>query len=356
MNLLEYQGKALFKKYNIPIPRSKLITPRTQRCPLPAPVALKSQVPVGDRGRKGGIKLIANRKDFSKEAKKVWETSIEGHTPQYLLVEQAIESKAERYCSISYDTQTQSPVLAISAHGGSGTSEASLTPVNIFVGLPDFLIRQALVDANIPLNFSLISLIQSMWELFVHEKALLVEINPLFELVNGTFVAGDAKIVIDDHHVAPESRPYVNLGGDIAVLASGGGASMINLDALIKAGGRPANYVEYSGNPKSSVVRTLTREVLSQPNLKGCWVVGGTANFTDIYQTLLGFAEGLRSIKPKPTYPIVIRRDGPRQPEAFEMLEQVREKEGYNLHLYGPDTPMSKSAQIMVRLAYNKER
>lgn len=99
------------------------------------------------------------------------------------------------------------------------------------------------------------------------------------------------------------------------------------------------------------MVKKLTQEVLSQKHLKGCWVVGGTANFTDIYETMMGFVEGLRNVKPKPTYPIVIRRDGPRQKEAFEMLRHVQQ-EGYNLHLFGPGTSMSDSAKEIVRLAY----
>lgn len=119
-------------------------------------------------------------------------------------------------------------------------------------------------------------------------------------------------------------------------------------------GGNPANYVEYSGNPPASVVEELTIKVLSRPGLKGCWVVGGTANFTDIYETMLGFVQGLRKIQPKPSYPIVIRRDGPRQKEAFAMLKEVAEKEGYDFHLFGPETPMSESARIMVQFAYAK--
>ncbi|MEX0649594.1 MAG: ATP citrate lyase citrate-binding domain-containing protein [Candidatus Andersenbacteria bacterium] len=355
MNLLEHEGKALFVKYSIPIPKRKLITPRTKSCPIAVPAIIKSQVPVGDRGRKGGIKLVQKKADFASAAQKIWNTPIDGHTPQVLLVEQAVTAKAERYMSLSYDTSTRSPVLAINAKGGSGTAKAQLTTLNIFVGLPDFLARQALIAADLAPNPTLITILQNMWRLFISEKALLVEINPLFELQDGSFVAGDAKIVLDDHVVTPEARPYVELGGDIAVLASGGGASMINLDALMKVGGKPANYVEYSGNPKSGVVRALTKQVLSQPNLKGCWVVGGTANFTDIYETLLGFVEGLRSVKPKPLYPIVIRRDGPRQKEAFAMLEEVAKKEGFDFHLFGPDTPMSESAATIVKLAYHKK-
>ena len=129
---------------------------------------------------------------------------------------------------------------------------------------------------------------------------------------------------------------------------------MVNIDALLHCGGKPANYTEYSGNPPASVVRDLTLRVLSQKNLKGCWVVGGTANFTDIFETLSGFIEGLRALTEKPRYPIVIRRDGPRREEAFTMLKDIAKKEGYDFHLFGRETSMAESARIMVKFAYKK--
>ncbi|MBI2003025.1 MAG: hypothetical protein HYS76_00360, partial [Candidatus Wildermuthbacteria bacterium] len=178
------------------------------------------------------------------------------------------------------------------------------------------------------------------------------EINPVFQLEDGRCLAGDAKVILDDALARPGYRPFVDLQGDIAVLASGGGASLVNIDALMHFGGRPANYVEYSGNPPASVVDELTMRVLSKPGLKGCWVVGGTANFTDIYETMLGFVQGLRKVRPKPSFPIVIRRDGPRQQEAFLMLKEVGEKEGYDFHVFGPETSMSESARIVVELSY----
>jgi len=69
---------------------------------------------------------------------------------------------------------------------------------------------------------------------------------------------------------------------------------------------------------------------------------------------MLGFVQGLKEINPKPNYPIVIRRDGPRQKEAFEMLKKEGEEHGFDFHLYGPETPMSKSAVTIVNLSYKK--
>lgn len=146
------------------------------------------------------------------------------------------------------------------------------------------------------------------------------------------------------------------MDGDIAILASGGGASLLNIDYLLSVGGKPANYTEYSGNPPANIVAELTKRVLDKNDLKGCWVVGGTANFTDIYETLRGFVEGLRQIKPKPTYPIVIRRDGPRQKEAVDMIKEVAEKEGFDIHIFGAETSMAKTAKIITKLSYGDSR
>lgn len=352
MNLLEFEGKQLFQNYGIPIPKGRLISKTVKKAPF-TPAVLKSQVLAGDRGRKGGIKVIQKSSEFATASKAIWNTEINSLVPEKILIEELIDGAIERYVSISYDSALRVPVLAVNAKGGSGTAKAAITPIDPIEGLQPYLVRAALVDAKLPISSPTVKVILAMWKLFQKEHATLVEINPLFELKDKTVVAGDAKIILDDNAVRPDFRPYVDMGGDIAVLASGGGASMINLDALMQAGGRPANYVEYSGNPKSDVVKKLTQKVLARKGLKGLWVVGGTANFTDIYETLLGFAEGLKDIKPKPTYPIVIRRDGPRQKEAFVMLEKFAKENGFDMHLYGPETPMSESAKKVVQLAYS---
>ena len=283
---------------------------------------------------------------------------INGEEVRRVLVEERVAAIAEYYVSVSYDSATRGPVLSLARRGGTEIRGVRVFPIQIGEGLPLYRARQALTEAGFTSSelagFS--SIIVKLWKLFVEEYALLAEINPLFKTKEGQFLAGDAKVVLDDEKVAPNKRRFLELGGDIAVLASGGGASMLCLDMLLRAGGRPANYTEYSGNPTSSVVKFLTRRVLRQEGLRGCWVIGGTANFTDIYETMRGFIEGLRSTSPKPLYPIVIRRDGPRQQEAFAMLRDAAGRWGYDLHLFGPETPMAASGEEMVKLAYSTKR
>ncbi|MDH5647061.1 MAG: hypothetical protein OEZ01_13700, partial [Candidatus Heimdallarchaeota archaeon] len=86
----------------------------------------------------------------------------------------------------------------------------------------------------------------------------------------------------------------------------------------------------------------------SNPNLNGCLIIGGTANFTDVYETLGGFVEGLLDLPHLPKYPIVVRRAGPRSKEAFEMLREFAEQHKLNIELYGEETPMTQAVKRMI--------
>ncbi len=345
MNLLEYQGKELFRAYGIAIPRGQQLFCASDEISFAPPYVLKAQVPISDRKKLGGIVMALTREECETEARKLLQKRLGGFLPESVLVEECIVSAREWYISVSYDGQ--GPVLAFSTKGGSGTVAARVFPVDPFVGPTK--IAHGAFGLDDEKEKSLRALIGKIWKLFQEKNALLVEINPLFQLADGTLVAGDAKVALDDNAMAVSVRPFIELGGDIAVIASGGGASMLCLDMLLKEGGRPANYAEYSGNPPASVVEALAKRALSQPGLAGCWVVGGTANFTDLYETLSGFLAGLRAVNPKPAYPIVIRRDGPRREEAFALIGKAAREEGYNIRLCGPDVSMAESARLLLR-------
>lgn len=342
MNLYEHEGKKLFSEYGIAVPAA---------APESGTIVLKAQVRRGDRAKEGGIRIVDASKRVE-ETEALLRKKIGDETVSSVLAEEFVPHSAEYYLSLSYDTATRGPVLALSVRGGSGIADAKLFPVDIIAGLAAAAAQRALREAGFPPEdeAGLTDTILALWRLFITEYALVAEINPLFKTERG-FIAGDAKVVLDDAKVRPGERPYIEMDGDIAVLASGGGASMLAMDALLRAGGRPANYTEYSGNPSAEVVKALTKRVLSRPGLKGCFVVGAAANFTDIHATLSGFLEGLRDSTPGPAYPILIRRDGPRRQEAFEML-RAAQKEGFDFHLFDAGTPIAQSAKRMVELAY----
>lgn len=357
MKLPEFEGKSLFRRYGIPTPQGVVLEGKYSHVSgFNPPYAVKAQTLSGMRRQERGIVFVAANSRLRYAVEAMRSRKIGGEAVKKVLVEEKINPIAEYYVSLSYDADTRSPALALSTRGGSGIKKAKVFKIDIMLGAPSFFLRSALLDSGFPKEDlgGVSSIVQNLWELFIKEYALLAEINPLFKTKEGKFIAGDAKIILDDEKVKAGDRRLISMEGDIAVMASGGGASMLNIDALLYHGGRPANYAEYSGNPPAQVVKELTRNVLNRKKLKGCWVVGGVANFTDIFETMRGFVEGLREVRPKPIYPIVIRRDGPRQKEAFEMLKEVAQKEKYNFHLFGSETPMEESAKIMTQLAYGK--
>jgi succinyl-CoA synthetase beta subunit len=348
MRLVEHEGKELLRAAGVPTAAYETVRPGHGRISLAYPLFLKSQVPASDRMRKGGIIEIADESGLAAAVQQLFATPIDGHAPQYLLAEEKVSATQELYVSFSYTGEARGPVLAVGREGGSGVHVATIIRVPILSGLTQEDAARALVLAGIESADALTDLLTTLWDLFVAQKLMLLEINPLFVREDGSLVAGDAKVMTDPAVTNDAVRPYVALGGDIAVIASGGGASMLTIDLLMRAGGKPANYVEYSGNPPASVVEELTVRVLHTAGLRGAWIVGGTAYFPDTYETMRGFLDGLRRITPKPAYPIVVRRDGPRQQEAKALLEQVARDEGYDITVFGPECSMAASAEELL--------
>ncbi len=377
MILFEYEGKELLARYGISSPKSFLIDSPDFDLKINYPVFVKAQVLSGKRKDAGGIVEALDFEETKKIVKKILGKTVNKEKVEKVLIEEKSDFSKEYYISVSYDTVGRGAIITYSEAGGTGIEERQVRKINL-----DMLRAKPVYHADrdkIPTILQ--EVVKRLVDLFLKEDALLVEINPL--VISGRkAVALDAKIKLDDNAFAKykdRSYParsvaghkptqneilakkidendyrgtagstYFDLPGDIAVLASGGGASLTAMDALIKAGGKPANYTEYSGNPPKEKVEKLTQIVLSKQNLHGLWVVGAVANFTNIYETLLGFLEALRSVNPKPKFPIVIRRGGPKDKEAFEMLRKVKD---FDLHLYGEEISIAKSAEIMADLA-----
>ncbi|MBI4059126.1 acetate--CoA ligase family protein [Candidatus Microgenomates bacterium] len=372
MILYEFEGKKLLVSAGISVPNSQLIESASEKINLTAPLVLKAQVLSGKRKDVGGIVVVDEISNLKSQISNLLRKEINKEKVEKILVEEKVDYEGpEYYISISYDTDSRGPVLTISESGGTGVEERK---VQVYPISP--------LNPDLPVTDIPVEILQKLVNLFFDQDMLLLEINPLVKTKDNQWLALDAKINLDDTardrhqewnfppravagHSPTEAEiaakkidegdyrgtagsTYFDLDGDIAILASGGGASLTAMDALLTAGGKPANYTEYSGNPPREKVTKLTQIVLSKPNLHGLWIVGAVANFTDIYETLSGFTEALRQVKPKPNYPIVIRRGGPRDTEAFEMLKNVRD---FDLHIYGAETSINESAKIMSKLA-----
>ena len=388
MKLYEFEGHQIFAMVGIQSPFfvvcSNLDEVKQARKRLKFPVVAKVQVLSGKRGKGGGIKICKVEDQLLTFCKSLFGKQFADEDVQFVELAEKVDFETEFYMSITYDSISKIPFLLFSDQGGMDIEEIKKTNPDaiVRVDLDPFVgpTKKELDKRKIPADFAF-----RLWDAFWRYDCRLVEVNPLVKTTDGRFLALDSKVILDDSGLSrhkdldvvakgaisaiPTERElaakqidaedyrgsagskFIEFDGDIAILASGGGASLLIMDAVVDAGGKPSNYTEYSGNPPREKVEKLTKITLSKERLRGCLVAGAVANFTDIYETLAGFADGLKQVKPKVDYPIVIRRGGPRQKEAYEMLETLSEKEGYDIQLFGPETPISVACKKMVELA-----
>jgi citryl-CoA synthetase large subunit len=389
MILYEYEGKQILFQNGVDIPVHELLTSPNQEVVVKPPLVLKAQVLSGKRAEVGGIVMMDDEKDLRRELEDLFGEVINKEKVEKVLAEEKIHFDKEFYLAISYDTDFRAPILTFSQEGGTGIEERQ---AHIF---PIDPLTSAILASKEGMEWTsdqlgekgLTALGEKLVNIFFEHDMTLLEINPLVKTEDGRWVALDAKIKLDDDakkrhpewEFSPRSAPgytptdreieakkidegdyrgtagsaYFDLPGDIAILSSGGGVSLTAMDALTSFGGKPANFTEYSGNPPKEKVVKLTKIVLNKPNLHGLWVIGTVAaNFTDIYETLSGFIEGLREaekeLDTKFNFPIVIRRGGPNAEKAYQMLMEIKD---FNITLQGPETSITESAKIMAEKA-----
>lgn len=379
MNLYEYEGKELLKKSGVVVPQSCFIDDATNIPDMTYPVFAKAQILSGGRKEAGGIVLVKDKTELARILEQWIGKKINGWPVIGVLCEEEVHFQGPEYfVSFTADSDTRTILLTLSDKGGTGIEDRPITKTSLNVDTPRF------PDSPIPEV-----VLKKLFNIFCANDCTLLEVNPLVAKDGGgEWIALDAKVVLDDsalprhtewqyaerpsapHHIVSPREirakaidkgdhrgtagsAYLDLDGDIAMLPSGGGASLTAMDALYRLGGKPANYTEYSGNPSGEKVKQLVSIVVSKPDLSALWVVGAVANFTDIYETLNGLIGGLRAarddLKIPIDYPIVIRRAGPRDKEAHAMLREVKD---FDLHVSGEETSIEESAKKVVALAH----
>ena len=377
MNLYEFEGKNLFTKHGIAVPKGMVVRRgddfkvKYEELGVKE-VVVKAQVLSGKRGKNNGIKFCGEANEVTVACEELFSNNFNGQYVEAVLIEEKLNIAEEHYLSITYDTNAKQPVLIYSASGGMDIEDVAEDKIT-----KKFLdIRSGSIEGWLFAN--------NLWQCFVQEDARVVEINPLVKDKDGKWWAADAKIALDDdafyrhkewENLAPRTMlgrlpteretavkkidegegyyrgtagKYIEMDGDIAVLFSGGGASIANMDALLKAGLKSANYTEYSGNPPREKVYQLAKIVLSKPGLKGLWIAGGVANFTNIAETFNGITDALDEIKPN--FPIVVRRAGPHEDEGMQLMKDCAQRNNLNIKLFGKETSMSATAQILAEM------
>src|SRR5919206_5184301 len=275
MDLLEYQGKQLFSKHGVPVPEGRPATSVPQAVDaaddLGYPVVVKAQVLIGGRGKAGGIKLAANRDELERHARAILGMDIRGFTVHELYVERASEIAEEYYAAIVFDRSAKAPMAMLSRMGGMDVEEIAERDPNAIVrlhvdpllGFQDFHARRLAFEAGIAADVvrPVGALLARLYETFVAEDAMLVEVNPLLVTRDREVVALDSKFTVDGNALYrhadtaelraegnedPQERmakerglTFVKLDGNIGILGNGAGLVMSTLDVVAQAGGRP---------------------------------------------------------------------------------------------------------------------
>ena len=395
MKLYEFEGKNLLGEAGLKVPRGRVVDSSAEAESVASeigPCMAKVQVLWGKRGKVGGILSCANPDAADKNVENLLGMKIHGERVKQVLIEEKLDIAKECYVGITY--QGRKPVLIVCFEGGMDIEEVRNVhpekvvahPVRITKGFDEAtavdILTQAGFNSDAP---AVAGILVKLYDFFIKNDALLVEVNPLIKTKSGEWYVADSKIEIDDEAefrlpiklpdrlesgkeptrleiLAHENDQMDNRGaagrmfyeipdGNIIVLAAGGGTSMEALDDLYSLGGRPAIFTEYSGNPTGGKVKGLTKIALRYPgHIDAIWVVGGRANFTDVYESLVnGILAGIRETEDfDKTIPIIVRRAGPRDEEAYEVFRQAREEEGYNMFIRGMGTSIPDSARMVI--------
>lgn len=275
MKLYEYLGKELFLQYGIPVPRHQVAENANQAASAAeefGTAVIKSQVLSGKRGKAGGIAFVTSAKEATEQAERILKMTIGGFPVEKLLVEEKLSIKQELYLAITVDGALRCPVVLASLDGGMDVEEVAEErmikyPVDLSIGWQDYMTREIcrLMGSDKTLEKEMLSLLPKLFKMFKELDAELVEINPL-ALTPGGLVAADAKVTIDDdalyrHPKLPRVKEktalelkaeelgiaYVELDGNIAVMANGAGITMATLDLVQHYGGAAANFLDFGG-------------------------------------------------------------------------------------------------------------
>jgi succinyl-CoA synthetase beta subunit len=378
MDLLEYQGKQLFARQGIPVPSGVPATTVDEALDaadtVGFPCVVKAQVQIGGRGKLGGIKLAKDKDELRAHATAILGMDIKGFTVHEVWVEEASDIEAEYYTSIVFDRAAKAPLVMLSTKGGMDIEAvadedpdaiASLH-VDPLLGFQEFHGRRLAFDAKVDADLvrPIGVMLKKLYDAFVAEDAMLVEVNPLIVTPERQLRALDAKVTLDDNAMFrhpenatlrnlsgedPQERmakerglTYVKLDGDIGILGNGAGLVMSTLDVVAQVGGSPANFLDAGGGSKADAIVSAVEVILSDEKVKAVLfnIFGGITRCDEVAK---GLIEAFDVVKPQ--VPFVVRLDGTNDEEGRRLLAEA---DLPNLHV---EPTMLGAAERVVELA-----
>ncbi|EHL76870.1 ADP-forming succinate--CoA ligase subunit beta [Bacillus smithii] len=351
MNIHEYQGKELLRKYGVAVPNGKAAFSVEEAVEAAKELGtdvwvVKAQIHAGGRGKAGGVKIAKNLDEVRTYAEELLgktlvthQTGPKGKEVKRLLIEEGCDIKKEYYVGIVLDRAASRVVLMASEEGGTEIEEvAAKTPEKIFketidplTGLTPFQARRIAFHINIPnelvnqaANFML-----GLYKVFVEKDCSIAEINPLVVTGDGKVMALDAKLNFDsnalyrhkdilEYRDLDEEDPkeieaskydlsYISLEGNIGCMVNGAGLAMATMDIIKYYGGEPANFLDVGGGATAEKVTEAFKIILSDPNVKGIFVnIFGGIMKCDVIAT--GIVEAAKELGLQ--VPLVVRLEG----------------------------------------------
>jgi succinyl-CoA synthetase beta subunit len=379
VDLYEYQGKELFKRFGIPVSEGRLATTPedagTAAEELGGQVVVKAQVLTGGRGKAGGIKLADGPDEAAKHAEEILGMDIRGHVVRRLWIEKASDIAKEYYLSITFDRGEKKPLFMFTKEGGIDIEEVAAERPEALVrlhvdpleGFQPYQGRRLVFGAGIDdpnEQKQILNLTQRLYEAFVGADAMLAEVNPLIVTPDGEVKALDSKFTVDDnalyrHPDVAEMRDleaypaeeraarekgvtYVKLDGEVGILGNGAGLVMSTLDVIALAGGRPANFCDLGGGGDAQGVVDALEIISADPQVKSILfnIFGGITRCDEVARGILQALDRIEI-----SDPIVVRLDGTNAEEGRSLLADAAPA---NLHV---EPTMLDAAKRAVELA-----
>ena len=388
MNIHEYQGKEIFRKYGIPVPKGVALTDPSKASATAQKlidetknevVVVKAQIHAGGRGKAGGVKVVKGAAAAQKAAEEIFgktlvthQTGPEGKKVQRLLVEQGLAIGRELYLAVVLDREKRRVTLMASTEGGMEIEEvAAKTPEKILkvtvdpaIGFQPYQGRQLAFGLGLSGDAAkeLVKLAASLAKLFMEEDCSLVEINPLVVTKDNHLIALDAKFNLEDNaafrhpewnewrdmseekEVEVEAKAaglsYIQLDGNIGCLVNGAGLAMATMDIIKHYGGEPANFLDVGGGATKEAVTKAFKIILTSPTVKGIFVniFGGIAQCDTIAAGIIAATKELGL-----SVPLAVRLEGTNVELGRKMLAESGLK-------ITPAATMGEGAQKIVQL------
>jgi len=396
MRFFEYEAREIVKRVGIPVTDFGFATTPLEAHEIAArigePVVIKSQVLTGGRMKAGGVQFADTPDEAAAKAEQVLALEINGHVPRGVLVDTRAQVAKEYYAGVVWDGIRKRPVMLFSDMGGIDIEEVAQThPDHVGRGhfsnilpLSDFQAKQVVASVGVSgsrLN-KLVPILTRLAQLFVERDMTLAEINPLGELADGSFVALDAhmdmenearprqRALLDELGVgeeetrqAREATPFELAGekvdamdhrgvagnvtefdGDLGLVIGAGGGSLTLFDAVRAHGGKPANYCEIGGNPSVRKACGLAKLVLQKPGVEKIAVMMSIVSNTRVDIVARGVIKACLELGYDPAEKIsIFRIPGAWEEEGFKILER------YGVRYADRSTSLNEAARLAVQ-------